>query len=263
LILLAILVVLVLARMAAGATREGMRELGAEVYDTYCVGCHGPDGDGAGPAARMLLVKPRDFTKGLYKFRSTPNGTLPTDEDLLRIVTNGVNRTAMPPFHLVPEVERRAVVEYVKGFYPQWEEQGAGEPIFLPAAPDGLGSPESVARGRQLYEMLDCGQCHGASGRGDGPSSKTMAPDSWGNPQKPFDFTRGALKSGGAPVDVYRTFMTGLNGTAMPSYADVFAAPDGESIREGDAWNLVAYIISLRGESNPAQENAAEKEQAP
>ncbi len=40
--------------------------------------------------------------------------------------------------------------------------------------------------------------------------------------------------------------MTGLNGTAMPSYYDIFAQPDGEHIREGDAWNLVAYILSLR-----------------
>jgi hypothetical protein len=75
-----------------------------------------------------------------------------------------------------------------------------------------------------------------------------MAPDSWGNPQRPFDFTKGALKSGAAPEDVYRTFMTGLNGTAMPSYADVFDEPDGESIRPGDAWNLVSYILSLRAE---------------
>ena len=33
----------------------------------------------------------------------------------------------------------------------------------------------------------------------------------------------------------------------MPSYADIFAEPDGENIRAGDAWNLVSYILSLRG----------------
>ena len=46
--------------------------------------------------------------------------------------------------------------------------------------------------------------------------------------------------------------MTGLNGTAMPSYADIFAEPDGENIKEGDAWNLVAYIVSLRTPAAPA-----------
>jgi cytochrome c oxidase cbb3-type subunit 2 len=220
--------------------------LGRRVYDTYCVGCHGTDGDGAGPAARMLLVKPRDFTQGLFKFRSTPSGSLPTDEDLFRIVTRGVNRTAMPAFRLLPDQERWAVVAYVKSFYPAWAQSPPPSPIFLPAPPANLGATEAVARGRELYDMLDCGRCHGPSGLGDGPSARTLEPDSWGHPQKPFNFTKGSLKSGAEPVDVYRTFMTGLNGTAMPSYGDIFGDPDGESIREGDAWNLVAYILSLR-----------------
>jgi cytochrome c oxidase cbb3-type subunit 2 len=94
--------------------------------------------------------------------------------------------------------------------------------------------------------MLECSACHGQSGRGDGPSAATIQPDAWGNPQHPFDFTKGRLKSGATAEDVYRTFMTGLNGTAMPSYYDIFAEPDGEAIRAGDAWNLVAYILSLR-----------------
>jgi cytochrome c oxidase cbb3-type subunit 2 len=73
-----------------------------------------------------------------------------------------------------------------------------------------------------------------------------MGPDAWGHPQRPFDFTKGRPKSGAAPEDIYRTFMTGLNGTAMPSYASIFEDPDGEYFHEGDAWNLVSYIISLR-----------------
>ena len=42
---------------------------GKVLYATYCAGCHGEAGDGKGPAASMLIVKPRDFTSGLYKFR--------------------------------------------------------------------------------------------------------------------------------------------------------------------------------------------------
>ncbi len=239
--------------LAGAQTHEEMVALGQQVYATYCVGCHGADGDGEGPGAAMLIVKPRDFTSGIFKFRSTPNGALPTDADLLRIVTDGINRTAMPNFRLVPEVERRAVVVYVKTFFPKWEERGAGAPLFLPAEPAFLGSPESIVRGAELYEMLDCGRCHGAGGQGDGPSATTLVPDSWGNPQHPFNFTQGALKGGAAPVDVYRTFMTGLNGTAMPSYGDIFADPDGEAIREGDAWNLVSYILSLRTQEDSAR----------
>jgi len=42
--------------------------------------------------------------------------------------------------------------------------------------------------------------------------------------------------------------MTGLNGTAMPSYYDILSEPDGEYIFHGDAWALVAYVLSLRGQ---------------
>lgn len=246
----AALSLLAMARSAAGAepvvTETESLRAGRSLYASYCAGCHGVSGDGKGPAADMLIVKPRDFTSGLFKFRSTPNGTLPTDADLMRTITHGVNRTSMPEWSLLPERERLALVQYVKSFYPGFAEVGAGAPIFVPQPPATLGSPGSVARGRELYEMLECGRCHGDGGKGDGPSAATLAPDSWGNPQRPFDFTKGALKSGAAAEDVYRTFMTGLNGTAMPSYADVFAEPDGENIKPGDAWNLVSYILSLR-----------------
>ena len=246
-----------LVRAASGAeivvAEEEQLRHGRALYTTYCVGCHGAGGDGKGPAAEMLIVKPRDFTSGLFKFRSTPNGTLPTDADLLRTITKGVNRTSMPEFSLLPERERMAVVQYVKSFYPGFKENGPGRPIYIPAPPATIGTPESIARGMELYEMLECGRGHGAGGLGDGPSAETLAEDSWGNPQKPFNFTKGALKSGAAAEDVYRTFMTGLNGTAMPSYGDVFDEPDGESIKPGDAWNLVSYVLSLRQKSKPTQ----------
>ncbi len=234
--------------VAAHAVDPGaaLRAEGATVYARYCVGCHGPNGDGRGPAAPMLLVKPRDFTKGLFKFRSTPTGSLPTDDDLFRVVTRGVYRTSMPEWSLLPERQRRAVIEYVKGFYPEWQQRGAGTPILIPQSPPSLGTPGAVARGRELYGLLECSTCHGGGGQGDGPSAATLEPDAWGNPQKPFNFTKGRLKSGSGPEDIYRTFMTGANGTAMPSYFDIFAQPDGENIREGDAWNLVSYILSLR-----------------
>lgn len=235
---------------------ETLKAEGGAVYARYCVGCHGPKGDGQGPAAAMLIVKPRDFTKGIFKFRSTPSGTLPTDEDLYKIISRGVYRTSMPDWALLSERQRLAVIQYVKGFYPEWQARGSGTPIFIPKPPPSLGTPESIARGLELYQMIGCPTCHGDGGRGDGPSAKTLAPDIWGNPQKPFDFTKGRLKSGPTPQDVYRTFMTGVGGTAMPSFAEIFSQPDGENIREGDAWNLVSYILSLRvppGSPGPAQ----------
>jgi len=217
-----------------------------ELYGRYCSGCHGSAGDGNGPAADMLIVKPRDFTKGVFKFRTTPAGTLPTDDDLFRTITRGINRTSMPAWSLLPERERWALVGVVKSFYPEWAAQPAATPVDVPPAPRDLGDAARIARGAAVYELLECGTCHGASGRGDGPSAAKLPPDTWGHHQKPFNFTKGKLKSGGAPADVYRTFMTGLNGTAMPSYYDILSEPDGEYIFDGDGWALVAYVLSLR-----------------
>jgi cytochrome c oxidase cbb3-type subunit I/II len=236
---------------------EALRAEGQQVYLRYCVGCHGERGDGRGPAADMLIVKPRDFTTGVFKFRSTPTGALPTDEDLYRIITRGVYRTSMPDWALLSERERVAAVQYLKTFYPPWREQGAGTPIHIPPPPKTLASPDAIARGRELYTMLECSGCHGDGGRGDGPSAPTLAPDLWGHPQKPFDFTKGQLKGGPNPQDIYRTFMTGIGGTAMPSYADIFDEPDGENILPGDAWNLVAYILSLREVPSKAKQEAS------
>lgn len=251
------LVHVVLLIAASVVTAAAADADGTAVYDRYCAGCHGVAGDGNGPAAPMLLVKPRDFTKGVFKFRTTPAGTLPTDDDLFRTITRGIHRTSMPEWSLLPERERWALVQRVKAFFPDWASQGAGEPIAIPHAPASVRNPDAVARGKEVYALLECATCHGPAGRGDGPSAATLTVDAWGHPQKPFDFTKGALKSGGAPEDVYRTFMTGLNGTAMPSYQDIFAAPDGENIREGDAWNLVAYVLSLRTPAEPAKKEMA------
>lgn len=239
-----------LAALAGGPclAADPMAAEGRDLYLRYCSGCHGERGDGKGSAAEMLIVKPRDFTRGIFKFRSTVAGSLPTDADLLRTITRGINRTSMPEWSLLPERGRRALVAYVKSFVPDWAARGPGRVVPIPSPPATLSTPESIARGQEVYTLLECTTCHGTSGLGDGPSAKTLSPDTWGNPQKPFNFTKGKLKSGGAPEDVYRTFMTGLNGTAMPSYEEIFAQPDGESIREGDAWNLVSYVLSLRKE---------------
>lgn len=246
---------LALVAPARAADLTATEAQGAAVYVRYCSGCHGLQGDGRGAAAPMLITQPRDFTSGLFKFRTTPSGSLPTDEDLFRVITRGVYRTSMPEWSLLGERERWALVAYVKRFYPEWGARGAAAPISVPPAPPWLSDAESVARGKDLYALLECTACHGERGRGDGASAATLPPDAWGHPQRPFDFTKGRLKSGAAPEDIYRTFMTGLNGTAMPSYYDIFAAPDGENIRDDDAWRLVAYILSLRA-PGPAPKEA-------
>ena len=79
------------------AVDRGFLALGAEVYRLRCIPCHGVNGNGKGIHAARLSVPARDFTRGVFEFRSTPTGTLPTDLDLFRTVSRGVHGTAMIP----------------------------------------------------------------------------------------------------------------------------------------------------------------------
>ena len=76
--------------------------------------CHGITGDGVGPTATFINPYPRDFRRGLYKFKSTPKGEKPTDEDLRLMIVNGIPGTAMPSYQTLPDRDVLALVQYVK-----------------------------------------------------------------------------------------------------------------------------------------------------
>ena len=80
------------------------------MYNKYCVGCHGENGDGNGPASARLITQPRDFTRGIYKFRSTDSGSLPLEADLYRTITRGLAQVSMPAFPLMPDRDKIAVI---------------------------------------------------------------------------------------------------------------------------------------------------------
>lgn len=86
--------------------------LGRTTYGQRCVGCHGQSGLGNGPAAAYLLTKPRDFSEGQFKLRTTMD--FPTDEDLYRTITVGFPAYSMPHFTYLPEELRWGLVYYVK-----------------------------------------------------------------------------------------------------------------------------------------------------
>lgn len=206
--------------------------LGRHVYDQNCAICHGQDGAGNGPAARFVNPKPRDFTKGIFKFRSTAD--LPTDDDLLRTITRGVPGSLMPSFEYLPPEDRRAVVGYVKSLSNAFRGPSP-KPVTLPEPPPE--SPSLLEKGAKLYVKLACTACHGSEGRGDGPAAASLA-DSWGNSIQPYNFTNPLeMMPGGSSVeDIYRTLKYGIGGTPMPSLA---AMPD-----EG-LWAEAYYVRSL------------------
>jgi mono/diheme cytochrome c family protein len=84
------------------------------LYRRHCVHCHGISGDGRGPTARFLDPYPRDYRKGVFKFKSTYASEKPTDGDLHRVLMQGIPGTSMPSFSLLPETEVAALIEYVK-----------------------------------------------------------------------------------------------------------------------------------------------------
>jgi cytochrome c oxidase cbb3-type subunit 2 len=219
---------------------EAQEARGRVVYERRCVGCHGAKGDGNGPVATFLDPRPRDFRRGVFKFRSTPSGSLPTDGDLYRTLTRGVRHTAMPTWHDLPEQDRIAAISYLKTFSPRWTEERPEPPIPVGDPPKATAA--LLAQGKVLYATAKCAQCHGEGGKGDGPSADDLR-DDWGFRILPIDFTRGQFKGGADVRDVFRTMTAGLDGTPMPSFAD--------SMNEAERWAISYHVLSFSAFNDP------------
>lgn len=208
-------------------------------YRRYCAGCHGDLGDGQGENTPWLDPKPRNFTLATFKCRSTPTGTLPTDEDLFNTIGRGLTNSNMPIWNTFTKQQRADLVAYIKTFSPRWEKEKPGDPIKVPAEPPV--TIESIAHGKALFTKLECWKCHGPQGKGDGPSASTLT-DSQDNPIRPYNFAAGKddsrFKCGSTNQDIYKIFMTGVDGTPMPSFAD--------TIQPNDAWDLVHFLRTLQ-----------------
>jgi len=214
----------------------GNAAAGKEFYRRWCVGCHGKEGNGEGENAQWIDPKPRDFTEALFRWRSTPTGTLPTDQDLYDTITRGVVDTLMPTWRPLTPQTRVDLVAYIKTFSPKWKTQKPGTPISIP--PEPPQTIDSVLHGRQLFDQMQCWKCHGPEGRGDGPSAITLTDDK-GEPIRPYNFHDGTrFRCGETNQDLYKIFMTGLDGTPMPSFAD--------SLKPQDAWDLVHFLRTLQ-----------------
>jgi mono/diheme cytochrome c family protein len=238
--------------LSSSITAQPSLQNGKRLYEGACLPCHGADGDGNGLAAKGLNPKPKDLTTGWYKFRSTPHGQMPTDEDILKTISQGVPRTTMPAFEQIfDEDEILDIVEYLKTFTDRFERWGPGDPIQIPT--EIPLTPETVAEGKRVYQALRCWECHGQNGRGKGPISSELK-DDMDNPIKAFDFTVGKYKAGSTNREIYKTFNTGLSGTPMGTYLDAFLftkedfknmSPYEKYLSEAQLNDLLAYISTL------------------
>lgn len=216
---------------------EGWDERGERLYGWNCMPCHGAEGRGNGPVAVRLGLRPRDFTRGAFKLKTSVPGEMPFDEDLLRTIQSGFPQGAMPAFRDFSTEELWALVDHVKMLsrrsvdpFQAWPArtslEGSGTPI--------AGDP---VRGARLFrDEVHCSQCHGDAGQGNGPSAAGLV-DSDGAPAPLLDFAWGrrAFKAGAREPDIFRVLTTGLEGTPMPSF---------QSLPLRDRRDLAAFVAS-------------------
>jgi len=161
---------------------------------------------------------------------------LPTDQDLFDTIARGLDRSNMPAWNTFTKQQRADLVAWIKHFSPRWQNEKAGTPIQIPPQPEVTA--ERVKAGQEVFKKMECWKCHGVQGMANGPSSATLT-DDLGRPILPFNFTEGARPlCGSTDQDLYKIFMTGLDGTPMPSFSD--------NIKPEEAWDLVFYLRTLQ-----------------
>src|SRR3972149_4712555 len=89
-----------------------------QVYEKRCAWCHGWEGAGDAPAAEFLNPRRRDFPSGVYKYKTSPfDQPVPSDEDVLRTIKEGLPGTSMPGWtDLLTENDMKGLVTYIKTF---------------------------------------------------------------------------------------------------------------------------------------------------
>jgi mono/diheme cytochrome c family protein len=256
----------------------------AELYRQQCLHCHGAEGGGDGPTADFLDPRPRDYRKGVFKFTPLRNKAVPRRQDIYRILDEGVTGTAMPSFRRFSRAELEGLVDYVRllamrgmvenalattfeldeylgadavlesyrDVFAKWQKSEAeqGDLVVAWGAVVPEPTPESIARGRELFmdaKTGNCLSCHGETGRGDGLSAFTVDPetgarveaymDDWGRPIRPRNLTQGVLRGGRRPIDIFRRIKAGINGTPMPALEGV--------VSDEDIWSIVHFVGTL------------------
>jgi len=204
---------------------------GKRVFIERCAVCHGPNGRGNGPAAPSLIPHPRNFTEGLFKYKSTPGSEPPLDSDLINIVTHGLQASAMPYFKdILSEEEIHEVVEYIKTMSPVFDN---AESKALTITSRVLSDDKSISRGKKIFSEIGCADCHGANARGGIPLE-----ESTGYPTKSRDLTAPwTFRGGNKPEDIWLRITTGLSPSPMPAYQQI--------LTDNERWDVVNYIQSI------------------
>jgi len=111
--------------------------------------------------------------------------------------------------------------------------------VFRPKpapVPAEIAANPKLARGYEIY-LERCASCHGATGRGDGPTARVLT----GPP--PGNLTDADWKHGDRPEQVERVIGEGVRDTAMPGWDQTLSREDVRAV--------TAYVYHLAGRHVP------------
>ncbi len=215
------------------------------IYMQRCSQCHGEEGDGLGVAAEFMYPAPRDFTLGLFKYKTTDSDSeFPTDDDLRGTIRDGLTGTAMPGWkELLSDAEIDALIEKIKvlGY---WDGESAEElglsPIEMGAMP--AATPEMLVLGQEQFLKI-CAECHGNEGRGNITSGKRLADDAgariWPRNLTHPESWRVTLDT----QDIFQRLSVGIPSSPMPEHT---TALDVET-----RWAIANYVVTLQANATP------------
>ncbi len=219
-----------------GADRAAVERL----YLTRCAQCHGEEGAGDGPAADFLYPRPRDFTLGVFKYKTShADSEFPYDRDLRKTIREGLPGTSMPAWgEILTEPQIDSLIGLIREFG-EWAEESdedlGTEPIELGERVET--TPESITRGAEVFKKA-CVQCHGEKGRGNITSGKKLK-DDWGDRIWPRNLTRPETwRWTKDSKDIFQRISAGIRGTPMPEHTTTMPIED--------RWHVADFAMTLR-----------------
>jgi DMSO reductase family type II enzyme heme b subunit len=228
----------------------GNAEKGKTIYAKRCWWCHGKTGGADGPASKFLIPPPRDFTAGLFKFKTSPAKVeIARDEDMFNMITDGMPGTGMPSWKsLLSDQDRWDVVAYIKTLTDLFK--GQANPPALDYSKKVATSKESIEKGAKAFEAAKCFECHGTRGKGN--MMKKLKEDG-GARVWPRNFTKAqTFRAGHTPEAIFSRVTNGIPGTPMTSFA---ADTTGNGkLSEEDRWHVANYVMSLEDPNNKVKE---------
>jgi len=250
-----------------------------EIYQFRCAVCHGEDGAGNGSAAELLYPRARDFTQGLFKYKTSPAEFPPRDEDLFNIIKYGLAGTSMVGWSdLLTDEQISDLLLVIRQFdiSGTWAPEDAKDEDFDDdghyLSPDVIEvteqeptdaqipySDESVLLGEEVF-LENCKKCHGVEGRGNITSGKFLEDDfgylTWARDlTKPWTWrmTEGVFGNDQQSRDetvsnIYTRLSVGMPGTPMPAHRAAYEDEE-DAINLEDRWHVANYTYSLRSKT--------------